>query len=289
MNVAQAGDLVMLITSKGKRFLVSLEPGAQFHTHRGVVLHDDLLGQPLGRQVKSQLGEVFLALEPSTADLIKEIERSTQIVYPKEAAQIILRMNIYPGRRVIEAGSGSGGLTLALARALGPGGRVYSYEARPEMQLKARRNLERVGLAGVVEFKLRHIGQGFDETDADALFLDVREPWRFLEQARAALKGGGFFGALVPTTNQISRLVAALEGHHFGDLEVEEVLIRRYKPVPDRIRPEDRLTMHTGYLIFARCILPGHALAAKPRKRVRVVEAMEAGESEPPAGRESAP
>lgn len=282
MSGSQAGDLVMLITSRGKRFLVRLEPGGELHTHRGVVRHDDLLGQPLGRQVQSQLGEKFLALEPSTEDLIKEISRSTQIVYPKEAAQIILKMNIYPGRRVIEAGTGSGGLTLALARAVGPEGRVYSYEAREEMLRNARRNLERVGLAGVVEFKLRHIGQGFDERDIDALFLDVREPWRFCTEVRAALKGGGFFGALAPTTNQISQLVAALETHHFGDIQIEEILLRGYKPVPGRLRPEDRMVGHTGYLVFARSILPGHLLEPPPRKRVRVVEEMAGEEPDDP-------
>jgi tRNA (adenine57-N1/adenine58-N1)-methyltransferase catalytic subunit len=275
MNTAQPGDLVMLVTSKGKRFLVRLEPGGTLHTHRGIVGHDEVLGQPLGRQVRSQLGEVFLALEPSTAELVKEINRNTQIVYPKEAGRIILMMNIFPGRRVIEAGTGSGGLTLALARAVGSEGRVYSYEARAEMIRNAGKNLERVGLADVVELKLRHIGQGFDETEVDALFLDVRQPWRFLEQAWAALKGGGFFGALVPTTNQISDLLAALEVHQFGDVRVEEIFLRQYKPVPDRLRPEDRMVGHTGYLVFARNLRPGHQFVPPARKRVRVVEAME--------------
>jgi tRNA (adenine57-N1/adenine58-N1)-methyltransferase len=219
-----------------------------------VIQHDTLIGQPLGRQVMSHLGKPFLALEPSTHDLIMNVRRHTQIIYPKEAGYILLKMSVYGGQRVIEAGSGSGALTLALTRAVAPGGRVYSYESRPEMQRNAVRNLKRVGLIDYVDFKTRDIAEGFDEADTDALFLDVRTPWDYLEQVRQALKDGGFFGALVPTTNQVSNLVTGLEGHHFGDIDVEELLLRPYKPVPARLRPADTMVGHTGYLIFARKI-----------------------------------
>jgi tRNA (adenine57-N1/adenine58-N1)-methyltransferase len=252
VKLAQEDDLVLLISPRGKRFIIRLKAGANQHTHVGVIEHDVLIGQPLGRQVKSHLGQPFLALEPSTHDLIMNVRRHTQIIYPKEAGYILLKMNLYSGQRVIEAGSGSGALTLALARAVAPEGRVYSYENRPEMQRNAIRNLGRVGLSDSVEFKNRDIVDGFDETDVDALFLDVRTPWDYLEQARRALKGGGFFGALVPTTNQVSDLVAGLEGYNFGDIEVVELLLRPYKPVPARLRPADTMVGHTGYLIFAR-------------------------------------
>jgi tRNA (adenine57-N1/adenine58-N1)-methyltransferase len=141
-----------------------------------------------------------------------------------------------------------------MARAVAPEGRVYSYESRPEMQRNAVRNLKRVGLEDYVEFKIRDIAEGFDEMDVDALFLDVRTPWDYLEQARRALKGGGFFGALVPTTNQVSHLIAGLEHYSFGHIEVEELLVRSYKPVAARLRPADTMVGHTGYLIFARKI-----------------------------------
>jgi tRNA (adenine57-N1/adenine58-N1)-methyltransferase len=252
MKVAQENDLVLLISSRGKRFLIRLQAGASQHTHAGVIKHDDLIGQPLGRQVSSHLGKPFLALEPSTHDLMMNVRRQTQIIYPKEAGYILLKMNLYSGQRVIEAGSGSGGLTLAMARAVMPNGRVYSYESRPEMQRNAIRNLQRAGLTDYVEFKIRDIAEGFDEMDLDALFLDVRTPWDYLAQARQALKGGGFFGALVPTTNQVSELLAGLERHNFSDIEVEELLLRAYKPVPERLRPADTMVGHTGYLLFAR-------------------------------------
>ena len=244
MTIAQEDDLVLLIGPRGKRAIIRLQAGASQHTHAGVIQHDTLIGQPLGRQVESHLGKPFLALEPSTHDLMMNVRRNTQIIYPKEAGYILLKMSVYGGQRVIEAGSGSGALTLALARAVAPGGRVYSYESRPEMQRNAVRNLKRVGLADYVEFKTQDIAEGFDETDADALFLDVRTPWDYLRQARLALKDGGFFGALVPTTNQVSHLIAA----------VEELMLRPYKPVPARLRPADTMVGHTGYLIFARKI-----------------------------------
>jgi tRNA (adenine57-N1/adenine58-N1)-methyltransferase len=254
VSVAQENDLVLLIGPRGKRFIIRLKVGGSQHTHAGVIQHDALIGQPLGRQVRSHLGQPFLALEPSIHDLIMNVRRHTQIIYPKEAGYILLKMNVYSGQRVIEAGSGSGAFTMALAHAVAPGGRVYSYENRPELQRNAIRNLQRVGLSDYVEFKSRDISEGFDEADVDALFLDVRTPWDYLEQTRQALKGGGFFGSLVPTTNQVSDLVAGLERHRFGDIEVEELLLRQYKPVPERLRPADTMVGHTGYLIFARKI-----------------------------------
>jgi tRNA (adenine57-N1/adenine58-N1)-methyltransferase len=252
VSVARENDLVLLIGPRGKRFITQLKAGGSLHTHAGVIQHDDLLGQPLGRQVTTHLGKPFLVIEPSTHDLMMNVRRHTQIIYPKEAGYILLKMNLFSGQRVVEAGSGSGSLTLALARAVAPEGRVYSYESRPDMQRNAIKNLERVGLSDYVEFKIRDIAEGFDETEVDALFLDVRTPWDYLEQAQQALKGGGFFGALLPTTNQVSNLVAGLEHHRFGDIEVLELLLRGYKPVPERLRPADTMVGHTGYLIFAR-------------------------------------
>jgi len=265
MRTAQAGDMVLLISDDRKRFLIRLEVGGEWHTHRGVLHHDDLIGKPLGRTVYTAIGHPFLALEPSTYDLLQRIKRITQIIFPKDAAYIAMRLNCHSGQRIVEAGTGSGGLTLALARAVMPNGRVYSYETRPKMQALARRNLERAGLLDYVELKVRDIAEGFDERDADACFLDLREPWNYLAQVRAALKPGGFFGSILPTTNQVSQLIEALERRGFVEIEVEELLLRRYKPVAERLRPMDRMVAHTGYLVFARPVAPEDAAAWRYR------------------------
>ena len=279
MCVAQENDLVLLIGQDRKQFVVRLVTGGQLQTHRGYLNHDDLLGHPLGREVHSHLGYPFVILQPSTSDLINQLKRTTQIMYPKDIGYTLIKLSVKPGDRVIEAGTGSGGLTLALTRAVGPEGRVYSYEVRPDILNLARKNLTALGLAGCVELKLRDIAEGFDEVGVNALFLDVRRPWAYLPQATAALRDSGFFGAILPTANQVSELVRALEGQGaFGHIEVEEVLVRPYKAVPDRLRPMDRMVAHTGYLIFARKVQSevSHADYWMDRKRRKYQEGQDA-------------
>jgi tRNA (adenine57-N1/adenine58-N1)-methyltransferase len=248
----QPGDTVLLISEDGKRFYTRLKTGHRQHTHQGIIEHDQLIGHPLGRKITSTTGHVYTVIEPSLAELMKEVNRKTAIIYPKEAGRIIFKLNIYPGRRVIEAGTGSGALTMALARFTAPTGRVYSYEAQPDLLENAKSNIEKAGLADAVEFKLQNISEGFNETNVDSLFLDVKEPWKYIPQAKAALKPSGFFGAILPTTNQISELLIALKTNHFGGVEVEENFLRAYKTNPGRLRPKDVMVGHTGYLVFAR-------------------------------------
>jgi len=248
------GDLALFFNLRDdKRYLVRLKSGSQLHTHRGIIEHDAVIGGAWGRTLHTQMGAAFLVVEPSTADLILHIKRTTQILFPKDVGYLLLKLSVRPGRLVLEAGTGSGGMTLALALATAPLGRVVSYEVRPEFQELARQNLARANIpSGVVEFKLRDITQGFDETDADSFFLDVAEPWNYIPQAAAALRGGGFFATLVPTMNQVIPTLQALENGSFGLIEVEELLLRPYKAVSSRVRPADRMVAHTGYLIFAR-------------------------------------
>jgi len=253
---ASDGDLALLVNLRDdKRYLVRLKSGGQQHTHRGIVPHDAIIGQPWGRIVHTQMGLAFLALEPSNADLVRHIKRNTQILFPKDVGYLLMKLAVRPGRLILEAGTGSGGMTLALALATAPLGKIVSYEVRPEFQAIAEQNLERANIPpGVVEFKLRDIAEGFDETGADAFFLDVAEPWNYLAQVASTLRGGGFFATLVPTMNQVIPTVQALECGPFGLLEVEELLLRPYKAVSSRVRPADRMVAHTGYLIFARKI-----------------------------------
>jgi tRNA (adenine57-N1/adenine58-N1)-methyltransferase len=219
-----------------------------------------------------------IVLEASLSELMTHIKRGTQIIYPKDAAYLVHRLNLRAGSRVVEAGTGSGVLTTALAWAVAPLGKVYTYEVRQDTYQLARRNLERVGLLPYVEMSLGSIDEGFRQTDVDALFLDVRAPWEFLNAARAALKPGGFFASLVPTTNQVSDLLNGLDQHGFADVAVEELLLRAYKPVADRLRPDDNMNGHTGFLVFARCMPPGIEMErwqSKERQRYRARKRME--------------
>lgn len=253
MNRPQFGDQILLLDPEGKRIVARLTPKQRVDSHLGFIKHETFLEYEYGSKIPTQLGEGFVMLEPSTLDLTMHVSRATQILYPKDIGYLLLKMNIHPGMRVVEAGTGSGAMTLALARMVQPNGKVYTYEEREEHQENARKNIERAKLSPFVEFRIRDIRGGFDEHDADALFLDVREPWLFLAQVHAALKPGGFFGSFVPTTNQVSEMLQELESmSNWVELEVTELLQRKYKTNADRLRPEDRMIGHTGYLLTAR-------------------------------------
>jgi tRNA (adenine57-N1/adenine58-N1)-methyltransferase len=255
--IAHDGDLAQLVGLRHKHFILPLQAGARFETHRGILQHDDLIGKPWGTQVFSHIGSPFFLLQPSLADLINELPRTTQILYPKDIGFILITMGIGPGQTVMEAGTGSGSMTTALSFAVGPQGRVISYEIKPDVQNLARKNLTRFGLESRVDFKLRDIGQGFDETEVDAFFLDVPNPYDYAAQVRAALKPGGYMCCLIPTFNQVEKTLMALRQNSFAFVEVCELLLRYYKPEPARIRPTDRMVAHTGFLVFARRIEPG--------------------------------
>lgn len=276
--------MILLVSPKGKRYLRRFDPEVTLHTQEGMIRFADVGQAGCGGAVTTHLGHVFRVLRPSTYDLVKGVKRSTQIMYPKEIGYVLLKLGIGPGIRVIEAGSGSGGLTLALAWHVGDTGRVYTFERRPEFFALSGENIEAVGLSGRVS-RFRHdIAEGFlpqehtpgdpltDPSDADALFLDVRTPWDYLESAAAVVRPGAPVGFLLPTVNQISELLAALETSPFEDVEVLEILVRRYKPVPERLRPEDRMVAHTGFLVFARhggmearrCSLPPKDTGSRP-------------------------
>lgn len=252
----QVGDLVQLVGLRHKSFIFPLIPGGDFHTHRGILKHDDLIDLPWGTQVFSHLGAPFFLLQPPLGDLLLDLKRNTQILYPKDIGFVLITMGIGPGQTVLEAGTGSGAMTIALAYAVGPEGRVITYENREQMQNLAIKNIKRVGLDSRVDFKLRDIKEGFDEKGADAFFLDVPTPHDYIAQVRAALKPGGFFCSIVPTFNQAEILIRALRWNKFAFLEMCEILLRYYKPEPHRIRPTDRMVAHTGYLVFGRRIEP---------------------------------
>jgi tRNA (adenine57-N1/adenine58-N1)-methyltransferase len=254
--VSQAGDLALLVGRDGKQFILALDPTKELQTHRGVLRHADLVGVPWGTRVASHTGVEYLLLQPTLRDLLLHIKRTSQIIFPKDLGYILLRLSIGPGARVVEAGTGSGALTCALAWSVGLEGHVYSYDRREDMLKLARRNLEKLGLAERVTLHQADIAEGFDETEVPSLFLDLPQPEDYLEQAHRALRNGGVLGAILPTSNQVSRFLTALEQYHFRHVEVCELLLRFYKPVAERLRPADRMVAHTGYLIFANSVLP---------------------------------
>src|SRR6266542_6884059 len=255
-SIASDGDLAQLVGLRHKNFILPLKTGAKFETHRGILMHDDLIGKTWGTQVFSHIGSPFFLLQPSLGALLVDMPRTTQILYPKDIGFIFVMMGVGPGQKVMEAGTGSGSMTTALAYAVGQAGRVISYEVKPDVQNLAKKNLTRFGLESRVDFKLRDIAEGFDETDADSFFLDVPNPYDYTAQVRNALKPGGFLCCLIPTFNQVEKTLQALRQNKFAFVEVCELLLRYYKPEPARIRPTDRMVAHTGFLIFARRIEP---------------------------------
>ncbi|AMK10431.1 tRNA (adenine-N1)-methyltransferase [Pseudodesulfovibrio indicus] len=248
----EPGQLILLISHKGKRYLRKLEAGGEVHTHDGKLLMDEVAEAGYGQYVKTHLGKAYLVLKPTLHDLIKGVKRQTQIMYPKEIGYLMMKLGIGPGSTVIESGTGSGGLTTALAWFVGDTGKVITYERRADFYKLAGKNLERVGLAHRVEQVNQNIEEGFLHSGADALFLDVRTPWEYLHSIPQAVIPGAMCGFLLPTVNQVSDLLRGLEDGPFADLEVLEILVRRWKPVADRLRPDDRMVAHTGFLVFAR-------------------------------------
>ncbi|MDC0335311.1 tRNA (adenine-N1)-methyltransferase [Pseudodesulfovibrio sp.] len=259
----EAGQLILLISHKGKRYLRKLETGGEVHTHDGKLLMDEAAEAGFGQYVKTHLGRPYLILKPTLHDLIKGVKRQTQIMYPKEIGYLLMKLGIGPGSTVIESGTGSGGLTTALAWFVGDTGKVITYERRADFFKLAGKNLERVGLDHRVEQVNQNIEDGFLHSGADALFLDVRTPWEYLESIPSAVIPGAMCGFLLPTVNQVSELLRGLEDGPFAEQEVLEILVRRWKTVPDRMRPDDRMVAHTGFLVFARYMEPPKA-APKP-------------------------
>ena len=253
---AQQGDLVQLVGQSHKNFIIQLQEGQRLQTHRGILAHDDLIGKQWGSQVYSHLGAPFYILQPALGDLITTTRRTTQILYPKDIGFILMNMGIGPGLHVIEAGTGSGAMTTAIAHAVGTHGHVTTYEIREEMMNLARKNITRLGMDDRVTFKHRDISDGFDEQNIIALFMDIPKPESCISQVKQALVSGGFFGCIVPTTNQVIRLLPVLRHEGFAFIEVCELMLRYYKPVTQRFRPTDRMVAHTGFLVFARSIVP---------------------------------
>lgn len=237
---------------KGRRYLWTLRPGAQFHTHAGIVDHDAVVGRAEGSTILANTGRAFLALRPTLSDVVLKMPRGAQVIYPKDLGAILVRADIAPGTRVLEAGVGSGALSIALLRA---GAVVTGYELREDFAERARRNVEAAcgqDVPYVVE--LRDVTQGISEPDLGRILLDMPEPWRVVPHAASALHPGGILLSYLPTINQTAQLRQALDGSPFGLAETVEVLVRSWHIEARSVRPDHRMVAHTGFLTTARLL-----------------------------------
>jgi tRNA (adenine57-N1/adenine58-N1)-methyltransferase len=264
-----AGDLVQLTDPKGRMHTIELVAGKEFHTHRGILQHDDLIGQPEGIVVTTVGGTTYLALRPLLADYVLSMPRGAAVVYPKDAAQIVGMADIFPGAHVIEAGAGSGALTCSLLRAVGEHGRVSSYERRADFAEIAHNNVVRFFGAEQPNWTLTvgDLVETCTETDADRVVLDMLAPWEVLETVGWAMTPGGVVCAYVATTTQLSRVVEGLREHGgFAEPQPWESFVRGWHVDGLAVRPEHRMIGHTGFLVTARRLAPGVTAPARRRR-----------------------
>ena len=246
------GDLALLVDSKDRRYLLTLADGGQFHSHAGVTAHDAILAAGEGATVRSGTGARYLVLRPTLAEYVLAMPRRAQVVYPKDLGAILLRADVAPGHRVLEAGVGSGALSLALLRA---GARVVGYELREDFAARARANVERFLDPGDrYRVELADAYEGIAEGGLDRVVLDLPEPWRVVAHAEKALVPGGILLSYVPSIVQVAQLREALEASRFGLLETVEVLERGWHVKGAAVRPDHRMVAHTGFLTTARLL-----------------------------------
>ena len=264
-----AGDRVQLTDPKGKMYSLTLTPGKEWHTHKGWITHDEIIGLPEGSVVSTNAGLRFTAFIPLLTDYVLSMSRGATIVYPKDAAMIVGFADIYPGARVLEAGVGSGALTLSLLRAVGPDGIVHSVERREEFAGIAAANIENYFGEKPKNWKLE-IGSLQDqkfETQFDRVVLDMLAPWECVDIAAAVLRPGGVFMAYVATTTQLSDTAEALKKDgRFTEPESSETIVRGWHHEGLAVRPQQRMIGHTGFLIQSRRMAPGVEVLARRRR-----------------------
>lgn len=249
------GDNVLLYLDARRTYMLKIQAGQTFHTHKGYLKLDELIGRDYGEPIKSSLGIYFTTLKPALTDYIMKSSRNTQIIYPKDAALIVMFSGIGPGSRVVESGTGTGSLTTALAHYVGPTGKVYTYELRSEFQKNAAKNLQRSKLIDHVEMKSGDVTQGIAERDVDAVILDLAVPWLVVPHAYEALKPSGILVSFSPTIDQVVRTTEALKETGFVFIETIECMMRAMQVERGKTRPQTLMTGHTGYITHARKIL----------------------------------
>lgn len=252
MSEIHEGDDVLLYLDWKRTYLVKVEKEKSFHTHKGFVQLDELSGKQYGTRIASSMNIEFIALKPTLRDHIFKMQRKTQITYPKDIALILMFSNAGPSSRIVEAGTGTGALTTALVYHVRPTGHVYSYEIREKFMEIALKNLERAGVSDCVTVKNKDITEGIDETEVDAVVLDLATPWLVIPHAYIALRGSGILVSFSPTIDQVVKTVEALKENGFVAIETVECLMRGMQIERGKTRPQTLMTGHTGYITHAR-------------------------------------
>ena len=264
-----AGDRVQLTDPKGKMYSLTLTPGKEWHTHKGWITHDEIIGLPEGSVVSTNAGLRFTAFIPLLTDYVLSMPRGATIVYPKDAAMIVGFADIYPGARVLEAGVGSGALTLSLLRAVGSNGLVHSVERREEFAEIASANVENYFGSKPANWTLEigSVQEKTFENEFDRVILDMLAPWECVDMAARVLRPGGVFLAYVATTTQLSDTAEALKSDgRFTEPESSETIVRGWHHEGLAVRPQQRMIGHTGFLIQSRRMAPGVEVLARRRR-----------------------
>lgn len=247
------GDQVLLYQDPRRKWATVISR-TRFHTHKGFLDLEELVGRRYGDSVKTSLGGLLWVFKPRVLDLVESFDRPTQILYPKDMGYALYQLGVKPGDRVLEVGTGSGAMTASLAQAIQPNGHVYSYEMRQDFLKTALGNIAKTGLSPFVTFHNQDASEGFEEEEADAAVLDLGDPWRIVGAAWKALRGGGILAGFTPTVNQLEKLAETLRVRGFLVLEAAEVLLRQLKTETGKVRPESRMVGHTAYVTIARKI-----------------------------------
>jgi tRNA (adenine57-N1/adenine58-N1)-methyltransferase catalytic subunit len=264
----QDGEQVLLIDQRGKRHLIFLRKSETFHSDRGWIAHDAIIGQPDGTWVRSSMGLRYVALRPTLAEFVLDMPRGAQVIYPKDLAMILFWADVHPGCRVLEAGMGSGALTLALLRAVGAEGRVITYEQREEFARRALANIHmRCGEVTNLTVRLGPVEDGVaDEAPVDRVVLDLPEPWKLTQAMARVLRPGGIFVSYVPTIIQSQQTAETLgRDRHWALVETFETLFRPWNIEGQSVRPFHRMVAHTGFITVARRVVPEEGYGAALR------------------------
>jgi len=263
LTTVTEGGLVLLYFDVRRQWLLRVEKGREFHTHKGFIKTDEIIGLPLGSEVKSSLGERFWLLKPTTHDFIMHSARRTQIMYPKDIGLILLKLSLTSGLKVLEVGTGSGAMTVAAATAIKPDGRVHTYEVRNEFADMAERNLRRASVVDYVTLHRADAGAGIEGGGFDAAIIDVGDPWPLIPLVHDALLGGAPLVSFSPTVNQVEKTTETLGRVGFVNVHTLECFIREIRAYTGKTRPATMMVGHTGYMTFAQKVIRSEPAATQ--------------------------